>query len=65
MEIVPFGETLLDEAAELLAASHRAQREAEPALPARFAEPGGARAAVADAWREPGASGVAVLGDAG
>jgi ribosomal protein S18 acetylase RimI-like enzyme len=59
IEIVPFGEEWLDDAAMLLAARHREQRAQEPALPRRFEEPGTARNAVLAAWREPGARGVA------
>lgn len=60
-DIVPFTDTLLDAAAELLAARHRVQREHAPLLPARFEEPMVARGAVEAAWRAPGARGVAAL----
>jgi GNAT superfamily N-acetyltransferase len=39
LEIVPFREEHLDEAASLLAARHRAGRMREPELPARFEDP--------------------------
>lgn len=57
LELVPLTEALLDEAARLLADRHRRDRAHEPALPARFEEPAGARAAVQAAWEEPGARG--------
>src|SRR5579872_1184273 len=63
LRIVPFDQSFLDEAAVLLAARHRRDREHESALPARFAEPSAAHAAVQAAWQATDASGVAALRD--
>jgi GNAT superfamily N-acetyltransferase len=54
LELVPFADEHLDEAAALLAARHARQREAEPLLP-ELADP---LAAVEQEWRTEGASGV-------
>src|SRR5262245_198512 len=61
--VVPFDETMLPAAGELLAARHRAHRAALPALPERFAEPAVAQCAVKAVWREMHAGGVAALLD--
>ena len=58
LTIAPFGEEHLDAAAALLAARHRADREREPELPARFEEPAAARALIEAALRARGAGGV-------
>jgi GNAT superfamily N-acetyltransferase len=60
-EIVPFADTLLDDAAKLLAARHRTWRAQVPLLPARFEEPAIARGSVEAAWQTLGARGVAAL----
>lgn len=60
-ELIAFGDEHIDEAADLLAARWRADREHAPLLPARFAEPAVARVAVAAAWRVEGARGVVAL----
>src|SRR5919201_4072408 len=54
LEIVPFSDEHLDDAAALLAARHARHREAEPLLP-ELADP---RAALEAEWRLEGASGV-------
>lgn len=65
MQILPFSEAWLDQAAELLAMRHRAHRAAEPGLPGAQESPEGARAAVAALWAKPGAAGVAAVGPDG
>jgi ribosomal protein S18 acetylase RimI-like enzyme len=62
-EILPFTDEHVDDAARLLAARHARHREAEPLLPARFAEPSAAREEVAAAWQRDGASGAAAVRD--
>jgi GNAT superfamily N-acetyltransferase len=59
LEIVPFGDAHLDDAAALLAARHSRHREAEPLLPDGL----DFRAEVEREWRQEGASGV-FAGDA-
>ena len=59
LEVVPFADEHLDAAAQLLAARHARQREAEPLLPAEV----DFRAEVEREWRKEGASGV-FAGDA-
>jgi GNAT superfamily N-acetyltransferase len=54
LEVVPFSDAHLDDAAALLAARHARHREAEPLLP-ELSDP---RAAVEQEWRREGASGV-------
>ncbi|MBO0780976.1 MAG: GNAT family N-acetyltransferase [Ktedonobacteraceae bacterium] len=61
LEMIPFTNEHLDEAAKLLAARHTANRAATPALPARFQDPTVARTALEMAWQQPGASGVVAL----
>jgi GNAT superfamily N-acetyltransferase len=51
LEIVPFADEHLDEAAQLLAGRHRRHRAAEPLLPRRFEEPAAAGAEVGRVWR--------------
>lgn len=63
LHIEPFDDARLDDASRLLAERHARDRVHEPALPARFAEPDGARAVVVAAWREPHARGVAAVRD--
>jgi ribosomal protein S18 acetylase RimI-like enzyme len=63
LEVVPFSDTHLDDAARLLAARQARHREAEPSLPVRFEDPPAARAEVEEAWRAEGASGTAALRD--
>jgi ribosomal protein S18 acetylase RimI-like enzyme len=53
----PFAEEDLDAAATLLAERHRQHRLREPALEARFEEPGACRAEIEALWRRDGASG--------
>jgi hypothetical protein len=61
MELVRFEEAHLKAAAELLARRHRANRQVEPALPARFEDPVVAQQAVATAWKKKGARGRAAI----
>jgi ribosomal protein S18 acetylase RimI-like enzyme len=61
LEVVPFSDEQLDDAARLLAARQARQREAEPALPERFEDPDHARQEIEQAWRVDGASGTAAL----
>jgi ribosomal protein S18 acetylase RimI-like enzyme len=63
LRLLPFDDTVLDDAAILLAARQRRDRQHEPALPERFVEPGAARAALLAAWHEADASGVVALRD--
>jgi hypothetical protein len=63
VNLVPFHDDFLADAAELLAGRHRRDRAALPELPARFEDPAIARGAVQAAWRRPRASGVAALSD--
>jgi hypothetical protein len=63
LRIVPFDDACVTDAAVLLAARQRRDREHEPALPERFVESSAARAAVLAAWGEPDASGVVALCD--
>src|SRR5262245_49090874 len=64
IEIVPFREAHLEEAAALLALRHQGDYKFEPALPERFTQAAVARAAVEATWSKPNASGVVAL-DAG
>jgi GNAT superfamily N-acetyltransferase len=61
VELVTFRDELLADAAALVAARGRRDRDALPELPARFEEAEAARVAVEAAWRRPGASGAAAL----
>jgi ribosomal protein S18 acetylase RimI-like enzyme len=61
LEVVPFSDEQIDDAARLLAARQARQREAEPALPGRFENPARAREEIEQAWRVEGASGTAAL----
>jgi ribosomal protein S18 acetylase RimI-like enzyme len=61
LEVVPFSDTHLDDAARLLAARQARHRETEPALPERFEDPAAAREEIEQAWRAEGASGAAAL----
>jgi ribosomal protein S18 acetylase RimI-like enzyme len=63
LEVVPFSDEHLDPAAALLAARHAHQREAEPLLSPRYAEPGAAREELERVWRLDAASGAAALHD--
>jgi len=64
IEIVPFHDTHLEEAAALLALRHQGDYALEPALPERFKQADVTRAAVEATWSKPDASGVVAL-DAG
>ena len=63
LEVAPFADEHLEDAARLLAARHARQREAEPLLSERFEEPAAAREELVAAWRAEGASGAAVFRD--
>jgi ribosomal protein S18 acetylase RimI-like enzyme len=54
----PFDDSLIDAAAELLAARHARDRARSPLLPARFSDPTAARAAVAAVWAASSANNV-------
>ena len=62
-DIVPFSDEHIEDAGRLLAARHARHREAEPLLPARFAEASAAQEEVAAAWQRDGASGAAAVRD--
>ncbi len=59
--LVPFEEKHLEQAGELLARRHQANRDAEQALPFQFTDPPIARAAVETTWRTPRAEGLVAL----
>ena len=61
IEIVPFGDNYVEDAARLLALRHQRDRLKEPALPARFCDPSSTRLAVEASWHKPHASGVVAL----
>ncbi len=61
--IKPFDETMLDAAADLLAARHTRDRQQQPLLPERFSNPAVARAAVDAVWQNDRTSGVAAWED--
>jgi ribosomal protein S18 acetylase RimI-like enzyme len=61
LEVVPFSEEHLEDAAGLLAARHARQREVEPLLPERFEGPGPAHEELLAAWHADGASGAAAF----
>ena len=61
IEIVPFSDTHLEEAAALLALRHQGDHVLEPALPERFTQAAAARAAVEAIWRKPDATGVVAM----
>lgn len=63
LEVVPFSDAQLDDAARLLAARQARHREAEPSLPERFEDPAAAREEVEAAWHAEGSSGTAALRD--
>ena len=61
IDIVPFRDTHIEEAAALLALRHQVDRVQEPALPERFSQAEIARAAVEATLSKQGASGVVAL----
>jgi ribosomal protein S18 acetylase RimI-like enzyme len=63
LELAPFSEDYLADAARLLAARHARHREAEPLLSARYEDPGEARRELERVWLLEGASGAAALRD--
>ena len=62
LELHPFSTDYLDEAAELLARRHAAQRTAEPALPAAYESADVARSAIADLVTEDASGALATRG---
>jgi ribosomal protein S18 acetylase RimI-like enzyme len=63
LEVVPFADEHLDDAARLLAARHARHRRDEPLLPERFEEPGAAGEELLAAWRADDATGAAAIRD--
>jgi ribosomal protein S18 acetylase RimI-like enzyme len=63
LEVTPFSDAEVDDAARLLAARHSRHRVAEPLLSPRFEEPAEARREVELAWRAEGSSGAAAFRD--
>lgn len=61
LELRPFSDEFLETAGALLAARHRAHREAEPLLPPRYEEPAAAAAELEALARAEGASGAVAL----
>jgi len=61
VEIVPFADEHLDEAAGLLAARHARHRETEPLLPERYENPAAALEELEAAWGATDATGSAAL----
>ncbi|MGB2873999.1 MAG: GNAT family N-acetyltransferase [Gaiellaceae bacterium] len=61
LELVPFSDDHLEDAAGLLAARHARDRRAEPLLPERYEDPAEALEEVENAWHEESASGTAAL----
>jgi ribosomal protein S18 acetylase RimI-like enzyme len=57
LELMPFAEEHLDEAARLLAARQARHRAAEPLLPSAYEQEDAARAAIEEGWRTEDASG--------
>ncbi len=62
-EIIPFDDSLIPAAGELLALRHRGDRLALPALPERFSDPDTASTAIATFWQRKQVSGVAAVHD--
>jgi GNAT superfamily N-acetyltransferase len=63
LELLPFADEHLDEAARLLAARHARHRAAEPLLRTRFEDPAAARSEIEATWREGEPSGAVALRD--
>src|SRR5439155_11966534 len=63
LEIVPFSDEHLEDAARLLAARHARHRAAEPLLAQRYEDPAAALEEVRGAWEKDAASGTAALRD--
>jgi ribosomal protein S18 acetylase RimI-like enzyme len=61
LDVVPFSEEHLDDAARLLAARQARHREAEPALPERYEDPAAAREEIEQLRQMEGASGTVAL----
>jgi ribosomal protein S18 acetylase RimI-like enzyme len=59
LELEPFSDAHLEDAARLLAARHARHRESEPLLSARFEDPAAAGEEIERAWHADGASGAA------
>jgi len=65
LELRPFADDHLDDAAALLAERHRRHRLAEPLLSAAFEDPAAARVELEGAWAAEGASGAVALREGG
>jgi ribosomal protein S18 acetylase RimI-like enzyme len=63
LEIRPFSDEHLEDAARLLAERHRRHRQVEPLLPPRFESHADALDEVTSAWRDVGASGAVAARD--
>lgn len=63
LDLLPFADEHLDEAAELLARRHSRQRAVEPLLSPAFEQPRAARAELEAAWQADGASGATAIRD--
>jgi len=61
IDILPFQDDMILDAAALLAQRHQRDRAVLPELPPRFSDPDTARAAVETTWRRARASGVAAV----
>lgn len=61
LEVTAFDDSLLDEAARLLATRHAQNRQGEPLLPVRFEERAATHAELEAAWHRDGASGSAAF----
>jgi ribosomal protein S18 acetylase RimI-like enzyme len=61
LEVVPFSDEHLEDAARLLAARHARQRQAEPLLPERLEHPEAALEELVAAWHADDASGAAAF----
>lgn len=62
LEMHPFGPDFLDDAADLLAGRHAAQRTVEPSLPAEFEQPGVTRAAIEELMTDGSSGAIATRG---
>ena len=63
LEVTPFSDEHLDDAAALLAARHARHRKAEPLLPERYEDPASAREELERVWSADSASGAAGFRD--
>ncbi len=63
LELTPFADEHLDDAAALLAARQARHRRAEPLLPSAFEDAAAARTVIEEAWSQDGASGAVAQRD--